>query len=71
MSIQEFTIHFNLLRQEGAIFMSLGGQFYMSPDNMRLYPLLDLSKPMESQGAAVDQIHEDSLELLNWWMGIR
>ena len=43
----------------------------MSPDNMRLYPLLDLSKPMESQGAAVDQIHEDSLELLNWWMGIR
>ena len=39
--------------------------------HMRLYPLLDLSKPMESQGAAIDQIHENSLELLNWWMGIR
>jgi hypothetical protein len=39
--------------------------------HMRLYPLLDLSQPMESQGAAIDQIHEDCLELLNWWMGIR
>ena len=39
--------------------------------HMRLYPLLDLSKPMESQGAAIDQIHENSLELMNWWMGIR
>ena len=49
----------------------------LSPDNtymfahIRLYPLLDLSQPMESQGAAVDQIHEVCLELLNWWMGIR
>jgi hypothetical protein len=34
MSIQEFTFHFNLLRQEGSIFMSLGGQFYMSPDTV-------------------------------------
>ena len=39
--------------------------------HMRLNPLLDLSKPMESQGAAIDQIHENSLELMNWWMGIR
>ena len=39
--------------------------------HMRLYPPLDLSKPMESQGAGIDQIHENSLELMNWWMGIR
>jgi hypothetical protein len=39
--------------------------------HMRLYPLLDLSKPIESQGAAIDQIHENTLELINWWMGIR
>jgi hypothetical protein len=49
----------------------------LSPDDkymfahMRLYPLLDLSKPIESQGAAIDQIHENTLELINWWMGIR
>ena len=39
--------------------------------HMRLYPLLDLSKPIESQGAAIDQIHQHTLELINWWMGIR
>ena len=39
--------------------------------HMRLNPLLDLSKPIESQGAATDQIHQHTLELINWWMGIR
>ena len=39
--------------------------------HMRLNPLLDLSKPIESQGAAIDQIHQHTLELLNWWLGIR
>lgn len=49
----------------------------LSPDvtfmfaHMRLYPLLDLSKPIESQGAAIDQIHQNTLELINCWMGIR
>ena len=38
--------------------------------HMRLYPLFDLSKPIQSQGAAIDQIHENSLELLNWWKSI-
>lgn len=39
--------------------------------HMRLNPLLDLSKPIKDQGAAIDQIHENTLELINWWMGIR
>ncbi len=39
--------------------------------HMRLNPLLDLSKPIGSQGAAVDQIHQHTLELINWWIGIR
>jgi hypothetical protein len=39
--------------------------------HLRLSPALDLSKPIESQGAAIDQIHENTLELINWWMGIR
>ena len=39
--------------------------------HMRLYPLLDLSKPMESQGAAIDQIHQHTLELINWWFSIK
>ena len=39
--------------------------------HMRLNPLLDLSKPIGSQGAAIDQIHQHTLELINWWMGIR
>ena len=48
----------------------------LSPDDkymfahMRLYPLLDLSKPIESQGAAIDQSHENTLELINWWKSI-
>ena len=49
----------------------------LSPDvtfmfaHLRLSPMLDLSKPFESQGAAIDQIHENTLELINWWMGIK
>jgi len=49
----------------------------LSPDmtfmfaHLRLRPALDLSKPLESQGAAIDQIHENTLELINLWMGIR
>ena len=39
--------------------------------HMRLNPHLDLSKPIKDQGAAIDQIHENTLELINWWMGIR
>ena len=39
--------------------------------HMRLNPLLHLSKPTGSQSTAVDQIHQHTLELINWWMGIR
>ncbi len=48
----------------------------LSPDvtfmfaHLRLSPVLDLSKPFESQGAAIDQIHENTLELINWWKSI-
>jgi hypothetical protein len=34
MSIQYIDKHFNLLEPEGSNFMSLGGQFYMSPDTL-------------------------------------
>jgi len=39
--------------------------------HMRLNPLLDLSKPIESQGAAISQIHQHTLELINWWISIK
>ena len=39
--------------------------------HMRLNPLIDLSKPIESQGAAIDQIHQHTLELINWWNRVR
>jgi hypothetical protein len=39
--------------------------------HMRLNPLIDLSKPIESQCAAIDQIHQHNLELINWWFSIK
>ena len=39
--------------------------------HMRLNRLLDLSKPIESQGAAISQIQQHTLELINWWISIK
>jgi hypothetical protein len=39
--------------------------------HMRLNPLIDLSQPIESQCAAIDQIHQHTLELINWWFSIK
>jgi len=39
--------------------------------HMRLNPLIDLSQPIESQCAAIDQIHRHTLELINWWFSIK
>jgi len=49
----------------------------LSPDvtfmfaHIRLNPALDLSQPIEPQSVAIEQICQHTLELINWWMGIR
>jgi hypothetical protein len=38
LGIQQVEKHIDILKPEGAMFMSLRGQFYMSPDNCRFKP---------------------------------